>query len=154
MSDIDVLVVEDGDEYLTNLSTFVADGFSYRQAKSGSEACRMMGEQTPDLVYLDMRFDRTPEDLLLGNLVQLAARFNGDVGRARRFQQDNQGLFVLRELRDRGYAGPVILSYDFGPEERRFAALSARDPALRYCPDYADAATIRAKILEAVGATR
>ena len=67
MNPIDVLVVEDGDEYLTNLSTFVADGFSYRQAKSGSEACQMMGEQTPDLVYLDMRFDRTPEDLLLGN---------------------------------------------------------------------------------------
>jgi ActR/RegA family two-component response regulator len=152
MSPIDVLVVEDGDEYLTNLSTFVADGFSYRQAKSGEQACRMLADQRPDLVYLDMRFDRTPEDQLLGNLVELAARFNGDVGRARRFQQDNQGLFVLRALRDRGYAGPVILSYDFGPEERRFSALSARDPALRYCPDYADAATIRAAILDAVGA--
>lgn len=147
---LDILVVEDGNEYLTNLSTFVADGFSYRQAKSGIEAQRLLADKPPDLVYLDMRFDRTPEEELLGNLVELSARFNGDVARARRFQQDNQGLFVLRALREVGYAGPVILSYDFGPEERRFRALSARDPCLRYCPDYADAASIRQVILEAV----
>ncbi|HWB76692.1 MAG TPA: hypothetical protein VG755_17120 [Nannocystaceae bacterium] len=148
---IDVLVVEDGDEYLTNLSTFVAAGFRYRQAHSGSDACRMVREQATDIVYLDMRFDRTPEGELLGNMVELVARFNGDVARARRFQQDNQGLFVLRALREHGFAGPVILSYDFGPEERRFKALSAKDPALSYCPDYADANTIRAAILRAVG---
>jgi len=148
---VEVLVVEDGDEYLTNLSTFVAEGFSYRHAHSGVDACRMVGEQVPDLVYLDMRFDRTPEGELLGNMVELVARFNGDVARARRFQQDNQGLFVLRALREHGFAGPVILSYDFGPEERRFRALSARDPALHYCPDYADATTIRTAILRAVG---
>lgn len=149
---IDVLVVEDGNEYLTNLTTFVSDGFVYRQAQSGEAARQMVAQRRPDLVYLDMRFDRTPEEALLGNLVELSARFNGDVARARRFQQDNQGLFVLRALRESGYAGPVILSYDFGPEERRFRALSARDPALRYCPDYADAATIRAAIVSAVQA--
>jgi CheY-like chemotaxis protein len=147
---IDVLVVEDGDEYITNLSTFVADGFGYRQARSGQDACRLVAQQSPDLVYLDMRFDRTPEEELLGNIVELTARFNGDVARARRFQQDNQGLFVLRALREAGFAGPVILSYDFGPEERRFKALSAKDPALFYCPDYADAGTIRRAIVSAV----
>ena len=148
---VDVLVVEDGDEYLTNLSTFVADGFGYRQARSGFDACNMVRDHVPDLVYLDMRFDRTPEGALLGNMVELVARFNGDVARARRFQQDNQGLFVLRALREMGFVGPVILSYDFGPEERRFRSLSARDPALFYCPDYADATTIRTAILRAVG---
>ena len=147
----DVLVVEDGNEYLTNLNTFVADGFVYRQAQSGEQACRMAAERRPDLVYLDMRFDRIPEEELLGDIVQLTARFNGDVARARRFQQDNQGLFVLRAVRDAGFTGAVILSYDFSAEERRFAALKARDPALHYCPDYADANTIRATILEAVG---
>ncbi len=149
---IDVLVVEDGNEYLTNLTTFVAQGMVYRQAQSGDAACQLIAQRRPDLVYLDMRFDRTPEEVLLGNLVELSARFNGDVARARRFQQDNQGLFVLRALREYGYTGPVILSYDFGPEERRFAALCARDPALRYCPDYADAGTIRASIVAAVQA--
>lgn len=149
---IDVLVVEDGDEYITNLTTFVAEGFSYRQAHSGADACRMIAERNPDLVYLDMRFDRTPEEALLGSMVELTARFNGDVSRARRFQQDNQGLFVLRALREAHFAGPVILSYDFGPEERRFRSLRARDPALSYCPDYADATTIRAAILQAVSA--
>ena len=148
---IRVLVVEDGDEYLTNLTTFVSEGFSYEQARSGSEACRMAEMVDPDLVYLDMRFDRTPEGELLGNMVELTARFNGDIARARRFQQDNQGLFILRELREAGFSGPVIISYDFSGEERRFRALSARDPALSYCPDYADADAIRAAILRAVG---
>lgn len=149
---LDVLVVEDGDEYLTNLSTFVSNGIEYRQARSGIEACRMVAQKRPDLVYLDMRFDRTPEEELLGSMVELTARFNGDVSRARRFQQDNQGLFVLRALREAGFVGPVILSYDFGPEERRFRALAAKDPALSYCPDYADATTIRKAILAAVQA--
>ena len=148
---VDIVVVEDGDEYITNLTTFVAQGMQYRQAKSGAQACQLIAQQRPDLVYRDMRFDRIPEEDLLGDIVQLTARFNGDVARARRFQQDNQGLFVLRAVRDAGFVGPVILSYDFSAEERRFAALKARDPALRYCPDYADANTIRATILEAVG---
>jgi CheY-like chemotaxis protein len=147
---LDVLVVEDGDEYITNLTTFVSQGIAYRQARSGVQACAVVAEQVPDLVYLDMRFDRTPEEELLGSMVELTGRFNGDVSRARRFQEDNQGLFVLRALREAGYVGPVILSYDFGPEERRFKALKARDPALWYCPDYADASTIRDAIMGAV----
>jgi hypothetical protein len=138
-----VLVVEDGNEYLTNLSTFVAEGIEYHQAQSGGAACTMAAEISPDLVYLDMRFDRTPVEELIGDLVQLTGRFNGDVARARRFQEDNQGLFILRALRDSGYAGPVILSYDFSTEERRFATLASRDPGLSYCPDYADANRIR-----------
>lgn len=148
---IHVLVVEDGDEYLTNLTTFVSEGVSYSQAKNGSRACQMMTELNPDLVYLDMRFDRTPVDELLGDMVALTGRFNGDAARARRFQQDNQGLFILRALREAGFEKPVILSYDFSAEERRFKALSARDPALSYCPDYADATTIREAIHRAVG---
>jgi CheY-like chemotaxis protein len=146
-----VLIVEDGDEYLANLGTFVADGMEYLQAKSGQQACEMAGTHDPDLVYLDMRFDRIPEEELIGDFVQLTGRFNGDLARARRFQQDNQGLFILKALRQAGFRKPVILSYDFSAEERRFAALSANDPALRYCPDYADARTIRAAILGAVG---
>jgi CheY-like chemotaxis protein len=151
---IRVLVVEDGDEYLTNLTTFVADGFSYRQAKSGGRACELIAEEQPDLVYLDMRFDRTPVEELLGDMVQLTGRFNGDIGRARRFQQDNQGLFILRALRDAGFRRPVILSYDFAAEEKRFAALSAKDPGLYYCPDYADAHAIRQAIRSALSRTR
>jgi hypothetical protein len=79
---------------LTILSTFVARGIRYTQAKSGGWACTLLETLRPDLVYLDMRFDRTPNEALLGDLVALTARFNGDVARARAFQQDNQGLFV------------------------------------------------------------
>ena len=64
-ADIKVLVVEDGDEYLTNLSTFVARGIRYTQAKSGTVACGLLPSLRPDLVYLDMRFDRTPNEALL-----------------------------------------------------------------------------------------
>lgn len=149
--DIEVLVVEDGNEYLTNFTTFVAAGMHYVQAQSGARACELALRLGPDVVYLDMRFDRTPFEELLGDLVAITARFNGDVARARAFLQDNQGLFILRALRDAGYRGPVILSYDFGGEEKRFRALSARDPALSYCPDYADATTIRQAIVAAVG---
>jgi DNA-binding NarL/FixJ family response regulator len=148
-----VLVVEDGNEYLTNLTTFVAEGFVYAQARSGRAACELATSTLPDVVYLDMRFDRTPEDELLGDIVELTARFNGDTARARRFQEDNQGLFVLRALREAGYRGPVVLSYDFDGEEQRFRALRSRDPALSYCPDYADAEAIRRAIRAAAGAT-
>lgn len=148
---IRVLVVEDGDEYLTNLTTFVAEGMEYVQAKSGEQACSFAREVDPDLVYLDMRFDRIPDEDLIGDFVQLTGRFNGDVSRARRFQQDNQGLFILRALREAGFVMPVILSYDFSGEEKRFAALSGKDPGLSYCPDYADAKAIRLAIQRAVG---
>ncbi len=146
---IHVLVVEDGDEYLTNLTTFVAEGFAYTQAKSGQQACELANRLDPDLVYLDMRFDRIPDGELIGDFVQLTGRFNGDASRARRFQQDNQGLFILKALREAGFTKPVILSYDFSGEEKRFAALSGKDPALSYCPDYADAKAIREAILSA-----
>ncbi len=111
----------------------------------------MIEEEIPDLVYLDMRFDRTPVEELIGDMVALTSRFNGDVGRARRFQEDNQGLFVLRFLRERGFSGPVILSYDFSVEQKRFNALASRDPALSYCPDYADAKAISRAIFTAAG---
>lgn len=148
---IRVLVVEDGDEYLTNLTAFVSEGIEYAQAKSGGQACKLASDLDPDLVYLDMRFDRIPDEELIGDFVQLTGRFNGDVARARRFQQDNQGLFILRALRETGFRKPVILSYDFSGEERRFAALSGKDPSLSYCPDYADAKAIREAIHRAVG---
>jgi DNA-binding NarL/FixJ family response regulator len=151
---IHVLVVEDGDEYITNLTAFVSEGIEYRQAKSGARAVEMIAAAEPDVTFLDMRFDRTPVEELLGDMVQLTGRFNGDIGRARRFQQDNQGLFILRALRDAGYRRPVILSYDFGAEDKRFRALSAKDPGLYYCPDYADAKTIRETILRAASPSR
>ena len=146
---IRVLVVEDGNEYLTNLQTFVAEGMTYRQARRGADALSLVTEFKPHVVYLDMRFDRTPEGDLFGNIVDLTARFNGDIARARRFQQDNQGLFILRALRNAGFRAPVILSYDFAAEERRFRALSRDDPELSYCPDYADAGAIRRAITDA-----
>ena len=144
-----VLIVEDGDEYLHNLQTFVGAGIEYQQAKDGKSACAMVHRAEPDLVYLDMRFDRTPIEDLLGDFVGLTERFNGDLMRARHFQQDNQGLFILRALRDAGYLGPVILSYDFSGEMRRLATLCRHDNQIFWCPDYADVTTIRETMQQA-----
>jgi DNA-binding NarL/FixJ family response regulator len=147
---IRVLIVEDGDEYLHNFRAFLGDHFELVQAHDGRAACRLAREVSPDIVYLDMRFDRTPVEDLLGDLVALTERFNGDLSRARRFAQDNQGLYVLRALRESQCTVPAIISYDFSGEIKRFELLAARDPGLYYCPDYADAATIRATIAGAI----
>ena len=50
MSEIKVLVVEDGDEYITNLTTFVSRGIRYTQSKSGEQACGLLKTVQPDLV--------------------------------------------------------------------------------------------------------
>ena len=97
-----VLIVEDEEPLMLLLRyNLEAEGYEVDSVSRGDEAEIRLREQVPDIVYLDMRFDRTPEGALLGNMVELVARFNGDVARARRFQQDNQGLFVLRALRER-----------------------------------------------------
>jgi acyl-CoA thioesterase YciA len=134
----------------TNLSTFVARGIRYTQAKSGGR---------PAPARHPAARPRLPRHALRSHPERGAARrprrADRPLQRRRRararFQQDNQGLFVLRALRDAGFLGPVILSYDFSREERRFRALSDKDPALSYCPDYADASEIQAAIFRAVG---
>ena len=153
MSDIKVLVVEDGDEYLTNLSTFVSRGIRYTQAKSGEQACALLSSLAPDLVYLDMRFDRTPNEALLGDRVALTARFNGDVARARAFQQDNQGLFVLRALRDAGFRGPVILCTTSARRSGASARCRSATRRSAIAPTTPTPTTIYAAIQRAVGRT-
>ena len=55
-----VLVVEDGDEYLNVLTRFVPE-YQYLQAHDGQQALNLLRTEPVDLVYLDMRFDRTRE---------------------------------------------------------------------------------------------
>ena len=142
-----VLVVEDGQEYTTNLDRFLGDEFHFVRAGDGEAALVELRSRNFHAVFLDMRFDRS--DRLLGDLGGLVRRFAGDEERARRFLEDNQGTYVLAALRAAGCSVPVVFSYDFDGEPRRFANLSKRHGPLAYLSDTAGPAEMRAALLAA-----
>jgi CheY-like chemotaxis protein len=132
-----VLVVEDGEEYIRNLGRFLPPRFALERAGSGAEALEAVARGSFDVVFLDMRFDRVPQDSLLGDLEEVADRFNGDLERSLRFLEDNQGTYVLLALRDAGCRLPVVFSHDFTDEPRRWSNLESRYAPLDFLPDNA-----------------
>jgi CheY-like chemotaxis protein len=132
-----VLVVEDGEEYIRNLGRFLPTTFQLTRAGSGGEALAALEGEAFDVIFLDMRFDRVPAEALLGDLEAVSDRFNGDLVRAQRFLEDNQGAYVLVALREAGCTLPVVFSHDFTDEPRRWANLEARYAPLDYLPDNA-----------------
>ena len=149
-----VLVVEDGHEYITNLQRFLSEDFEFHRAGDGRDALEMLARRRFDVVFLDMRFDRS--DVLIGDLDALVDRFAGDGARARRFLEDNQGTYILAALRQAGHDQPVLFSHDFDAAPRRFQNLRRRYGALHYGPlrylvDSAGPAEIRAALWELVG---
>jgi len=146
-----VLVIEDGDEYMENLTRFVA-GPEYIQAKNGILAVELLSRGPFDIIYLDMRFDRIPHSELLGDHVKATKDHNGDPVSAYRFLQNNQGLFILEKLRKDGFGHiPVILAYDFSREQKRFEHLSSIHPSLNWVKDSITPAEIRSLIEKLTG---
>ena len=130
-----VLVIEDGDEYLENLTRFV-QGPRYLQAHCGKEAVEIMLNDKVDVVYLDMRFDRIPHAELLGDHDAVTREHNGDPVRAWKYLMNNQGLYILAALKAAGFAHfPVIVAYDFSKEPRRFENLRKSYPNLVWVSD-------------------
>jgi hypothetical protein len=150
MGDVSVLVVEDGEEYTTNLARFCAEGFRFRRAQGGAEAAALLEAEAFDVLFLDMRFDRVPPSALLGDLGATAERFNGDPVRARQFLEDNQGAYILAHLRSLGCTLPAVFSHDFDDEPKRWAALQRMYAPIAYLPDNASAARIREVLTAAV----
>jgi CheY-like chemotaxis protein len=143
LESLTILIVEDGDEYLNNLSRFVP-GPRYLQAKSGAAAIFTLNSEQVDIVYLDMRFDRIPHGDLEGDHVQATRDCNGDPTRAWKHLQNNQGLYILDSLRRAGYGGvPVVLAYDFSRESRRYKILRQAHPCLSWVRDAVTPAEIR-----------
>lgn len=139
-----VLIVEDGDEYLENLTRFVS-GPSYVQTHSGAAAIDALQTQDIDLVYLDMRFDRIPREDLLGDHAVATREHNGDPVRGWRYLENNQGLFILNAMHQAGFGTtPVILAYDFSREAGRLAHLRKRYPRLEWVHDAVTPDEIRA----------
>ncbi|TNE84433.1 MAG: response regulator [Deltaproteobacteria bacterium] len=138
-----VLIIEDGTEYIETMTRFLADGFAWERAGSGPAGIERLRAGGIDAVFLDMRFDRAPEGELIGDLDEVAERFSGDRVLARRFVEDHQGTFVLAALREAGVTLPVVLSYDFSGEPRRWERLAERFAPVRYLPDNASPAQVR-----------
>lgn len=151
LDDAVVLIIEDGHEYLENLSRFVP-GPRYLQARSGQAALGLLASEPVDLVYLDMRFDRIPRGDLLGDHAQATRDHNGDPNRAWKYLENNQGLFVLDALSRGGHGHvPVVLAYDFSRESTRLKHLKRRYPKLAWVPDAVTPDTIRAVMQQLVG---
>jgi hypothetical protein len=131
-----VLVVEDGFEYLDCLARFLP-AIAWERAGTGPAALAALAAGGFDAAFLDMRFDRAPEAELLGDVAAVAERFNGDLVAARQFLVDHQGTFVLAAIREAGHRLPIVLSYDFGDEPKRFERLAARHGPLHYVVDTA-----------------
>jgi CheY-like chemotaxis protein len=148
---IRALVVEDGTEYVDTLRRFLSDGFSWERASSGPEALAMLAAGEFSVVFLDMRFDRCPSDQLLGSLEEAIDRFNGDVLQARRFLEDHQGNYILAAFRARGLAVPVLLSFDFANEPRRWDRIKARYAPVEYLPGNAEPGEIAARLRRMAG---
>jgi CheY-like chemotaxis protein len=149
-----VLIVEDGNEYLENLGRFVP-GPRYLQAHSGAEAIEVLARDRVDLVYLDMRFDRSAPGDLLGDHAAATREHNGDPVRAWRYLAMNQGLFILDALRQHGRGSlPVILAYDFSREPQRLAFLRRSYPGLSWVSDAVTPEEIRERMAALLGPAR
>jgi CheY-like chemotaxis protein len=140
-----LLVVEDGSEYTEAFRALAArgsdGGVELFRAGDLAEAEARLASGRFDAVFLDVVFDRTPEERLAGDAAPLIARFGGDRARAMRRLADQQGFYVLDALAPRlGDAGVrVVLAHDFSPEPQRLAALRDRVPGLLGLPEGASA---------------
>ena len=133
-----VLVVEDGSEYVEGFERLASArglGIAFSRARDLESARAALAPHGPDALFLDVVFDRTPEDRLVGDAEALVARFGGDRARAVRHLATHQGFYVLDALAPLLPRIPVVLAYDFAAEPQRLEALRVRVQGLRGLPD-------------------
>ncbi len=129
-----LLVVEDGTEYAEAFARLAPEVEVVRAASLGEARAALASGA--DALFLDVVFDRVPEEALAGDLPALVARFGGDRDRAVRHLAENQGFYLLDALAGEIPPGlPVLLSWDLEAEPRRLEALRRRVPGLRGLPD-------------------
>lgn len=142
-----MLVVEDGTEYEEFAKTFLGERFEVRAARSAGEALSALRSEPADVLFVDLRFERAPAEVLVGDVETTARRlFGGDRARALRWIKDQQGTLVLAELRKAGFAQRAIFVHDFPPE--RLANLAKLYGDVHAVPSF-DASAILALYEEA-----
>jgi CheY-like chemotaxis protein len=136
-----VLVIEDGTEYAEFARLFLARDFEVAAAQSADAALRALAAQPIDVLLIDLRFDRAPAQILIGDLAASAERlFAGDRARSLRHLQDQQGVLILAELRQAGHAQPAVFVHEF--PARRLANLRRLYGDVRTVPNF-DASALR-----------
>jgi hypothetical protein len=135
-----LLVVEDGTEYTDAFRSLAASDprspVELVRAGDCEEARRVLSERSVDAVFLDVVFDRTPPERLVGDLESEIRRFGGDQRRAERHLSENQGFYLFNDLAPLlPEAVPVVLAYDFSAEPERLAALRKRRERFSGVPD-------------------
>ena len=130
-----VLIVEDGHEYIDRAEQFLSEDFEFTRAGNGEAALQLLQETPYEMVYLDMNFNRVGTQHLLGPWDELTARFGGDKEQARSFLEAHQGVYVLSAIREAGHNLPVLVSYDFSSEPKRWIHLKNRYGPIAYLSD-------------------
>jgi hypothetical protein len=106
-----LLVIEDGDDYLTFARLFLSDRFRCVGAKSLQQALPLLSEAAA--IFLDIRFDASAPEELYGDIAQIAKQFfGGDLRRAESYRKENQGFFILARLRELGFTLPAVVVND------------------------------------------
>lgn len=118
-----LLVVEDGHEYEEFARAFLTE-WEVCAAHSAAEALAAAARQPPDALLVDLRFERSAPEELVGDVLGMARRrFAGDTARALRYLREQQGTLVLAALREAGVDAPAVFVTDFPPH--RLANLRA-----------------------------
>lgn len=145
---MNILVVEDGFEYMELLNRFLGERFQFTRVGNGQEALDAMSRAAWSVVLLDLCFDRIDVAELLGDWSSLAERFNGSVEQSQEYIARNQGLYILAALRKSDVSTPVLLSHDFSRDGPRWARLEAQYKPVRFVSDNAGPEDIANTFLE------
>jgi len=115
-----IIIIEDGSEYEEFARLFLSDRCEIDAAHSASEALTLLHDKKVDAFLIDLRFDRSIEADLVGDLEATASRlFAGDRASATAYLQDHQGALILAELRKAGHSQPAVFVHDFAPQRLR-----------------------------------
>lgn len=145
-----VLVVEDGTEYVDAFRNLGSDGpeIELLHAADAAAATDVLSARRVDALFLDVVFDRTPQERLVGDLAGLVERFGGDRARALDHLARNQGFYVLNDLAPRIPPGiPVLIAHDFASSSARLAALRKTVPGLQGVEESATISRVMARLL-------
>ena len=106
-------MIEDGTEYVEAFRRLVPDDVTLVRAGDADEARRLLAAHPVSAVFLDVVFDRTPAERLIG-----------DRSRGIEHLSRNQGFYLAAELAE---ALPpdcrIVIAYDFAAEPGRLSAL-------------------------------